>query len=68
LCCLPAAISPPQAPEPIFLTRHSFYELSLLTVLLGVLVRSLSHRPPELPANLPASSFTIPACLVLSPA
>ncbi|KAI9522389.1 hypothetical protein NQZ68_036305 [Dissostichus eleginoides] len=25
-------------------------------------VRSLSHRPPELPANLPASSFTIPPC------
>ncbi|KAI9527711.1 hypothetical protein NQZ68_027801 [Dissostichus eleginoides] len=31
-------------------------------------VRSLSHRPLELPANLPASPFTIPACLILNPA
>ncbi|KAF3851383.1 hypothetical protein F7725_013155 [Dissostichus mawsoni] len=36
--------------------------------LLVLPVRSLSHRTPELPANLPASSFTILACLVLSPA
>ncbi|KAF3848542.1 hypothetical protein F7725_015039 [Dissostichus mawsoni] len=39
-----------------------------LQFLLVLPVRSLSHRPPELPANLPASSFTIPACPVLSPA
>ncbi|KAF3851800.1 hypothetical protein F7725_005155 [Dissostichus mawsoni] len=57
--------SPSNSPPNVFL--HQWYCILLAAqfsylFLLVLPVRSLSHRPPELPANLPASSFTIPAC------
>ncbi|KAF3844322.1 hypothetical protein F7725_007485 [Dissostichus mawsoni] len=67
LCCLPAAISPPQAPEPIFLTRHSFYELSLLTVLLGVLGSSLIALTWPTDSAVPHQSNHDTAYLLQSP-